>query len=136
MKKVLKEEHRGFGGLYFTFTAIISAIIMSYSIQLSWTSNVVSMADNFAYISTYNAAAYMYKNQAPAMSYTTSISPTLDSFNKMLSDAGIGSGSNTVVISWTGYGSPTEQLRLDFSSFKTKIGPDVKPHSQSVIITK
>lgn len=132
--KHLGKQHKGVGGLYFIFSNIVAAVIMTTSLQLSWDSQVVAMADNLSYITSINTSAYSYiSNVAPFNLANPSI-PTksggtykpLDDFNTMLEYAGISAdGASSVRVTWDG-----NKATVQFGAVETTIGTTIYPHQQ------
>lgn len=139
LSSVLFEEHSGVGGLYFVTTNMICAFILTITLQLSWTSQVVAMADNFAYITSLNTAAYSYVGGEPAYT-TTNPAIYIDSadtyyrplsdFNKMLADSGIRTSPvTTCLVTWDG-----RRATVEFGEFNTILNVNVRSHRQEAII--
>lgn len=66
MKKInlnfLKEEHKGIGGLYFIFSSITCAFILTNILRMSYSSNVSEIINNGAFIVASDALAISYMN--------------------------------------------------------------------------
>lgn len=141
MKEIMLQEHKGIGGLYFLTTNLICAVIMSLSLQLSWSSQVVAIADNLAYIACINTTVHNYIGHVdsydeinPSINViaTNSTYRTLDDFNRMINSAGIStSDSARCRVVWDDH---SHQTRIQFSSFDTILGQKVKPHEQYSVI--
>lgn len=139
LREILKEEHAAVGGLYFITTNVICAFILSLTLQLSWTSQVVAMSDNLAYIVAINTAVHSYINKDPAYTLTNpsisikatnSIYSPLNDFNNMLSDSGLGISSvQECVVEWTG-----TKVSVQFGEFTTILNIKVRPHIQNAVI--
>lgn len=134
MKKILNQDHKGIGGLYFIMTNIICAMIMVIALQLSWDSQAVAMADNLAYITSINTTVHSYIGNVPSFNRTNptittrnggSYSP-LNDFNKMLRDSGISrTGASICTVRWTG-----SKTYIQIGEFETSLGTKVRPHQQ------
>lgn len=136
---ILNEEHNGFGGIYFLIINYLCAVIMSFCLQISWSSQAVAISDNLAYIAATNTLVRSYiSNQGYYDQYNPIIntksgnySPRND-FNHMLQTAGLASGhvDKCRVI----YDPNKHKIRIQFGSFKTILGDYVTPHEQDTII--
>lgn len=141
MKKIthiFNQNHKGVGGLYFVTTSIICSMIMTISLQLSWDSQVVSMADNLAYITSINTTVSSYVNKMDPYEVTNPVIylnsggtyEPLKDFNQMLKDSGISTeGSSYCQVKWTG-----RKTYIQFGPFKTSLNTEVAPHRQESII--
>ena len=58
----LNEEHKGIGGLYFIFSSIISAFILTNILRMSYSSNISTIINNSAFIVATDALAVSYIN--------------------------------------------------------------------------
>lgn len=139
-KNTLNHEHSGIGGLYFLVTSALCAMIVFTVVSLSWSSQVIAMADNFGHIVALNTTVYNYVGkEAPhtvrtnpkiPIKSTGGLYDPLADFNKMIRDAGIATTNSTKVeVIWTGTKS-----YLQFGSFKTTLGDVITPHRQQSAI--
>lgn len=138
MPKIFLQQHKGIGGLYFTFTSIISAVIMTLSLQLSWDSQAVAIADNLAYIASVNTTVNSYIANVPAYDSVNPSIPLksggnyepLRDFNEMIVNAGISpTGASVCDVKWTGSGA-----YIKMGEFETTLGTKVRPHQQESVI--
>lgn len=139
LKNALTSKHSGYGGLYFVTTNIICAFILTISLQMSWMSQAVAMADNLSYIVAINTTVHNYISNVP--SYTNVVNPSvpirtggnylpLNDFNKMLQQTGLStSGTSSCTVSWNG-----RATTVQMESFRTILGTYVKPHKQNAVI--
>lgn len=141
MKKIMTEEHSGMGGLYFLITNFVCAVIMTLSLQLSWQSQVISMADNLAYIACINTTIHNYignKDSYDAINPSIYVaardgnySPLAD-FNNMITSSGIATTSSPKCrVVWD---KDEKRTRILFESFSTILGSKVTPHEQDATI--
>ena len=147
MKNILKEEHKAIGGLYFLTTNYLMALILTLSLQYSWLSQSVAIADNLAYIAAVNTNITYYLNNS---SYQDSHNPSitvqsdrsiynpLNDFNNMIQSCGIAKdiNGNTSFSSdcHVIYNPATRSTRIQFAPFDTILGITVTPHEQQAII--
>lgn len=138
MKKIFLQDQKGVGGLFFIFTSIAGALIMTVSLNLSWSSQAVAMADNLSYIVSINTAVHSYTSREepfygtnPVIKRTDgSFYSPLDDFNSMIISLGIASEpASSVFVEWDG-----KESFVQVGSFKTKLGNTVTPHRQSSAI--
>lgn len=71
IKKKLNKEHSGIGGLYFLTSSVICSTVMFLCLKYSWTSQVIAICDNLAYITSINSTVYNKLNGYNSYSYTT-----------------------------------------------------------------
>lgn len=139
-KRCMKQEHHGIGGLYFISTMIICAFILFSTVRLSWDSQAVAMADNFAYITSINISVNAYIDNViiPAGNYPGPLPLTnhpynaLNDFNSMLQRAGVTSDPNAckeALVSWNG-----QSAIVQYGEFKTSLNSMIRPHQQESII--
>lgn len=137
---LLKEEHDGIGGLYFISVSVICSIITVIVTSLSYMSQIVTMADNYAYIVTINIASenYLCNND----SYNNAVNKTftrnektynpLNDYSNMLTKLKMVTKTpETVTISWN---KEHKNVIVQFSEFKDNLGNNITPHRQEAII--
>lgn len=140
-KQILKQDHRGIGGLYFIVTMMICSFILLTTVRLSWDSQAISMADNFAHITAINTAVYAYTENIDTLNgnYLGKLPPgdnkaysPISDFTAMLQSAGIiqsGNKPDACRIVWDG-----KNCSIQYGKFKTTLGTYIRPHEQSSTI--
>lgn len=138
MKNIFLSKHKGAGGLYFITVNIICSMIMLICLKLSWSSQVVAMADNLAYIASVNTTVTSYVSNVNSFTSTNPNIPNkkggyynpLNDFNTMLKESGLSqTGTATCEVTWTG-----NKTYIQFGEFETSLGTIVRPHRQESII--
>ncbi len=132
----MKTEHSGIGGLYFILSSFICACISMFILNISFSSQVIAMADNLAYITAINSASYSYLADEPDYTSTNpsivlddgTIYNPLNDFNRMLENTGVARTTCTsVVVTWD---ADAETCKVQFGSFENNLGSVITPHSQ------
>lgn len=124
------------GGVYFVTTSLICSMILFATVRLSWDSQAVAIANNFAGIVAINISVNGYIDNViiPEARYAGSLPFTnhpynpLEDFNSMMRSAGLVShsgGSKEYWASWDG-----KIARVQFGEFTTLLGSKVRPHLQ------
>lgn len=142
LKLVMKQDHRGVGGLYFLITMMICSFILIATVRLSWDSQAISIANNLSQITAINVAVngYLDNTKIPKGNYTGKLPldnydyRPLTDFNNMLQDLGIITSSNkakSCTVEWDG-----NNAKVQFGEFTTSLGSKIKPHEQNSIIEK
>lgn len=135
---MLNEEHEAIGGLYFLSVNILMSFILVICLHLSWSSSVIAMADNLAYIVSINCTVHNYlSNEAPYTRINPSIKINkggtynpLYEFNKMARDSGImKSPATRIEVKWNG-----RRTQIQVGGFETVLGDMITPHVQNSTI--
>ena len=141
MKKLLLSEHEGYGGMYFIISAIVCALLMTFSLRLSWESQAIAICDNFEKIVALNTSTNCYLSNYSDFNEINPIisnvkdgrtySP-LNDFNDMIYNAGISdTGANKITVIWE---SSEAKVTLQVSEVTLNFGDSITPHIQEAII--
>lgn len=141
MKKYLKKEHNGIGGLFFIMVSISCSFIMITSLNFAWSSRTIAMADNIAHIASINisVSSYLGNYSSYTMTGNPSIKMTsgetynpLSDFNDMIASSGAGAtGAEYVTITWD---KINKVSKVQFGPFESSLGSFIRPREQQSII--
>lgn len=141
----IKHSHKGYGGMIFMITSLLSGITMLYAVTLSWNSNAIAMADNIAYITTVSTANELYTGNVPSFTKEdtneiikapngTIINP-VGRYSDMLNSSRLIKGATPnptrYAIKWN---KQKGTCSIQFQGFETTVGDIVTPHRQEAVI--
>lgn len=144
INKTLNVEHKAIGGLYFIFTSIVCALIMTSVLKMSYSSQMITVMDNFAFIVATDCLTVSYNNDLD--SYTVEnglIGPYGENslyydvesqFELLLSNYLSRSDINTTGFK-VAYNKTSKTLRLQINTVEiNRFDLKIKPHQQDVVI--
>lgn len=137
----LKQKRKGIGGMFFISVSLICAFIMTFVINISRQSTIISMADNISHVIATNLAIHSFNTSSS--SYNLNGNPSVKTadggmynpishFTEISKSYGfMKEAPKTCRISWN---DKNKSLTLEMGEFVTDWGKTIKPHTQTTKI--